>query len=211
MQLTSAQARRWACLQSGSLHQVTFQRSPRGLRFLVVTPRGATLLMCLAALIAVLSAVGCGTDTDLSGRSPKLSFVVSSDGVRQPDGRLGMHKQVANCDDAAATLGPSRETIRVQVHCDGPKYGGSAWFVVERYLPRSPVRMRGPGRYFGTLEATDGPGVARHGRCTARRRILECRADVSGSVTLAGAFAVKRQTACALAVSVIHGWRGDRC
>gem|GEM_PF-6010188 len=76
--------------------------------------------------------------------------------------------------------------------------------MVERYLPRHPVRMRGPRRNPGPLEVSGGSGEARHGRCTARRRILECRAEVSGSVTLAGAFAVRRRTACALAVSMIE-------
>ena len=157
------------------------------------------LLVCVAALFAG----GCGAGTEPSSQGAKRSFMVSSDGAEQPDGRA-RRERAAHCDAAAASLGERRGAIRFQVSCTGPESGGSARFVVERYLPRDPARMRGPHGYPGSLEVSGGSGQAHRGRCTVRRRILECRAEVSGSVTLAGAFAVERRTACTLAVSMIE-------
>lgn len=129
--------------------------------------------------------------------------MVPGRGLEQVEGQTN-RKRAAYCNAASAALGARRDTIRFRIRCAGPASGGDARFVVERYLPRDPDRMRGPHLYPGILEVREGSGKAERARCTVRQRILECQAEISGSVILGGAYSVERQTACGLSVSMIE-------
>lgn len=162
----------------------------------------ATLMVCLAVLAAAVYTVGCGGEMDTTTRGTQLSFAESSDGPEQAEGRT---VDSAHCDTAAVGLRDNRGTIGFQARCAGSRSGGSVHFVVERYLPSSPVRMRGPRHYSEPLKVRDGSGeFHRGGSCRAQRRIIQCQAQVSGSVILAGNFDVRKRSSCSLAVSVIE-------
>ena len=189
---------------SNGVNPVLGSATPDKVEALLPMMRGrSTLLMALAALAAALLVAGCGAGTESSSQGEKLTFEVSNAGVEQAESRA-TREPAAHCDNGAASVGESRDTVQFRVRCTGSESGGRASFVVERYLPHGPVHMRGPRRNQESLKVGSGSGEARRGHCKVRHRILECGAEVSGSVSLAGAFAVQRRTACALAVSIVE-------
>lgn len=107
------------------------------------------------------------------------------------------------CLDAKATKGSRPKAIDFVVDCDSPSGRGRIGIVVERYHLTHPGELGQIGNYRKTLRVR-GTGNASLRSCSVKKRVLGCRANVSGSVSLEGRIWAKGPHRCALGVSIVE-------